>query len=148
MVERGRASARGFSLLEAIVALVVLASAGMALFSWLNSSTGALRRVEDANARSAATVNAVEFMQSVNPMLRPEGRMELGDYNIRWQATPLTTVVDGTDYPRGLSQYQLALYDTLVKATRGPRDEYWFEFKLKLVGYKKVRASGSPLQLP
>lgn len=148
MVDRGRSSEHGFSLLEAIVALVVLASAGMALFSWLNSSTAALRRVEDANARSAATVNAVEFMQSVNPMLRPEGRMDLGEYSIRWQATPLANVIDGSAYPRGLSHYQLALYDTLVKASRGPRDEYWFEFKLKLVGYKKVRATGGALQFP
>lgn len=134
---------RGFSLLEAMVALVILSSSGMALFSWVNASISSLRRVEDANARTAATLNAMEFMQSVNPMLRPEGRMELGDYRIAWQSQAATTVLDGSAYPRGQSLYQLALYDTVVKAYRG-RDEYWFEFHMKQVGFKKVRALVNP----
>ncbi len=127
-----------------MVALVIIASAGLALFSWLNTSIASLRRVEDANARSAAMVNAIEFMQSVNPMLRPEGRMDLGEYRIGWQASAITNVIDGSGYPRGISHYQLALYDTVVKATRGARDDYWFEFRLKLVGFKRVRLSVNP----
>lgn len=126
-----------------MVALVILSSAGMALFTWVNASITSLRRVEDANARTAATLNALEYMQSVNPMLRPEGRMDLGAYRIAWQAQPLTATLDGAAYPRGQSLYQLALYDTVVKAYRGT-DEYWFEFHLKQVGFKKVRALVNP----
>ncbi len=134
---------RGFSLLEAVVALVILASSGMALFSWVNASIVSLRRVEDANARSAAQSNALEFMESVNPMLRPQGRMDLGEYRITWQSSTITAPMDGNEYPRGRSLFELALYDTVVKTYRGA-DEFWFEFKLKQVGYKKVRSGVNP----
>jgi general secretion pathway protein I len=135
---------RGFSLLEAVVALVILASAGWALFSWVNASIVSLRRVEDANARSAATSNAVEYMQTVNPMLRPEGRVDLGDYRIGWTSTLITRVMNGSDFQRGPSNYDLALYDTVVRAYQGEGDLLWFEFKLKLVGYKQMRTAVNP----
>ena len=96
---------------------------------------------------SAATTNAVEFLQAVNPMQRPDGDMDLGDCRIRWQATVITNVMDGSDYPRGRSFYELALYETVVRAYRG-QDEFWFEFKLKQVGFKKVRALANPFQPP
>lgn len=135
----------GFSLLEAVVALVILASAGWALFSWVNASIVSLRRVEDANARSAATSNAVEFMQTVNPMLRPQEEVSLGSYRIVWQATAATTPVPGTDLQRGLSNYDLALYDTTVRAFRDDgSDRPWFEFRLRQVGFKRVRQSINP----
>jgi general secretion pathway protein I len=135
----------GFSLLEAMVAMVLLATAGMALFSWINASVISLRRVEDANARSEAKVNAIEFMQTVNPMLRPEGQMDLGDYRIAWKTSAITNVMDGSAYPRGQSLYELALYQTVVRAYRGT-DELWFDFQMKQVGHKKVRALVNPFQ--
>lgn len=135
---------RGFSLLEALVALVILGGAGMALFSWINVSLVSLQRVEDANARSEAIANVVEHMQSVNPMLAPRGTVDFGRYTIDWDVQPVTNVVDGAAYPRGLSQYQLALYDAQVRAAK-PGDSSWFELKLLLVGYKRVRMSMTPL---
>lgn len=141
-----RSRSRGFSLLEALVALVILASAGWALFDWINASVVALGRVEEANARSAASTNAVEFMQSVNPMLRPEGEMDLGDYRVQWRASAITTPIDGSDYPRGRSAFQLALYDTVVRAYRRTDDKPWFEVRLKQVGYKRVREAFNPFQ--
>lgn len=139
--------ARGFSLLEAVVALVILASAGWALFSWVNASIVSLRRVEDANARSAATSNAVEYMQTVNPMLSPQGRVNLGSYRIAWTAAAVTTPLPGTDFQRGRSNYDLALYDTTVRAFRGDDAGPWFEFRLRQVGFKQVRQSINPFAM-
>lgn len=138
---RVRRNERGFSLLEAVVALVILALAGMALFDWVNASVQSLRRVESANARNEATANAIEYMQSVNPMLRPQGQMEFGNYRIAWEAENITDVTDGSHYPRGRSLYQLALYETVVRAYQQSSGDgaLWFEFRMKQVGYKKVR---------
>ncbi|MFN7475909.1 MAG: prepilin-type N-terminal cleavage/methylation domain-containing protein [Burkholderiales bacterium] len=36
----------GFTLLEAIVALVLLTTAGLALFSWINNGFDSLQRIE------------------------------------------------------------------------------------------------------
>lgn len=127
----------GFSLLEALVAMVILASSGWALLNWVHASITSLRRVEDANARTEASRNAVEFLQGVNPSLRPQGQFEMGEVRLQWQARPIAGPMDNMDYPRGQGLYELTLFDTTVKAYRG--QELWFEFQLKQVGYRKVR---------
>jgi general secretion pathway protein I len=133
-----RRKQRGFTLLEAIVALVLIGSAGMALFSWLNNTLISLSRIRDANAIAEAKLNVLEFMNTVNPMLKPEGEVPLGTYKARWKAEATTAIQDNVGYPRGIGLYQLALYRTSVKVARDDGVP-WFEFDLKQVGYKKVR---------
>ncbi len=129
----------GFTLLEAIVAMVLISTAGLALFGWINGNLISLSRVQDANARSEATVNILEYMQRVNPMLAPDGQADLGRYSIRWKSEPTTPVAEGVDHPRGRSLYQLALYRTTV-AVRSLEGGPWFELKMQQVGYRKVRS--------
>lgn len=132
------AAQRGFSLLEAVVAMVLISGAGYALFGWINSNIMALNHIHESNARSAATQNILEYMDSVNPMLRPDGNADFGNYRIAWKAKPVTLVQDGTSYPEGVSLYQLALYETMIEVET-PGKNRWFDFKLRQVGYKKVR---------
>lgn len=122
----------GFSMLEAVVAMVLISGAGYALFGWINSNIMTLNSIREANARAEATQNILEYMDSVNPMLKPEGTASLGQYRIRWESKPETLIQDGT----GL--YQLALYDALVKVENG-QARPWFDFRVRKVGYKKVR---------
>ncbi len=129
---------RGFTLIEAIVALVLIATTGMALFTWINSNITALSRVREMNARNEATLNAVEYMNNVNPMVAPEGRADLGIFSLSWKAEAMTDPRDGANYPYGIGIYQLALYQTRVTLTR-PDRQPWFDFGLQQVGYKKVR---------
>lgn len=138
-MSRCRREQAGFTLIEAIVAMVLISGAGIALFSWINGNIVALSRVQEANARSDATTNVLEYMHRVNPMLVPEGRAVLGAYVIRWQASPASPIVEGVAFPRGRSLYQLALYDTTV-AVAGEGGGGWFELKLKQVGYRQVRS--------
>ena len=133
-----KAKQRGFSLLEAIVAMVIISGAGYALFGWINSNIMTLSSIRDANARAEATQNILEYMSSVNPMLKPAGSATLGPYKIRWISKPTTLVQDVKE-----SLYQLALYDTVVKA-ENPQSQPWFEFKFRQVGYKRVRSPITP----
>ena len=130
----------GFTLLEAIVALVLISSAGLALFSWINGNVMALSRIHDVNVRSEATANILEYMDRVNPMLTPEGEAPLGAYSIKWRSQATTNITEGVGYPRGQSLYQMALYSTTV-SVRSPGDQAWFELKLQQVGYKRVRSN-------
>ncbi len=129
---------RGFSLLEAIVAMVIISGAGYALFGWINSSIMSLASVSDANARAEATQNILEYMSGVNPMLKPTGNASLGRYKIRWESKPTTLVQDVKS-----SVFQFALYETAVKA-QNVDSEPWFEFSLRQVGYKRIRAPAAP----
>lgn len=133
-----RLGQRGFTLLEAIVAMVLISSTGITLFAWVNSSITALNHIHDANARSEATVNALEYLDRVNPMLTPEGRASLGSYQVRWRAKPVTLIQDGVNYPQGLGLYQFALYETRV-LLENSSGQAWFDFNIRQIGYKKVR---------
>lgn len=138
MINSPNRKQQGFTLLEAIVAMVLIATTGMALFSWINSNIITLNRIHETNERSEATQNILEYMDSINPMLKPEGNAALGSYTIRWKAKPTTLVQDGSAYPLGTSLFQFALYDTLVEAETKDKIAR-FDFHLRQVGYKKVR---------
>lgn len=129
---------RGFTLLEAIVAMVLISTTGMALYSWIGTELSSVSRLQDANERAEVTANAIEFMQSVNPMLRPEGKTDFSAFRMAWQAKEVTEVQNGVSYPRGISLYQLALYDTAIKIQHAD-GKPWFDITLRQVGYKRVR---------
>lgn len=129
----------GFTLIEAIVALVLIGTMGMALFGWINTNIITLHRIQEVNAENAATINAVEFMGSINPMISPEGQTDLGPYRLSWKAEAATEPRDGASYPFGIGLYQLCLYQTRITVQK-PDGKFWFAFTLQQVGYKKVRA--------
>ncbi|HUX23132.1 MAG TPA: prepilin-type N-terminal cleavage/methylation domain-containing protein [Burkholderiales bacterium] len=133
----------GFTLIEAIVALVLIATTGMALFSWINSNLMTLSRVQEVNAENSATQNVLEYMADINPMASPEGRADLGSLRLSWQAEATTEPRDGASYPYGTSLYQLAMYRTKISVQK-PDGQSWFAFSLQQVGYKKVREIVKP----
>lgn len=128
----------GFTLIEAIVALVLIGTTGMALFGWINTNIITLNRVQETNAENAATINALEYMHSINPMISPEGQANLGSYRLSWKAEAATEPRDGANYPFGIGLYQLDMYQTKVTVQKAD-GQFWFTFALQQVGYKKVR---------
>lgn len=128
---------KGFSLLEAIVALVLVAMVGMALFAWINTNLNNLYRIQQIQKRHEAVRNAIEFMETVNPMLRPKGDMTVGLYRFKWQAEPLTEPMDNASGIKGQGLYQVVLYKTSVDIFI--QTDYIFNVKLQQVGYKQVR---------
>ena len=118
--------------------MVLISGAGAALFSWINTELGSVSRLQESNLRAEATVNVLELMHTVNPMLTPEGAFSFAAYRLTWSAKEVTPVQDGLSYPQGISLFQLALYDTLVRVAN-PDGTPWFDFTLRQVGYKRVR---------
>lgn len=128
----------GFTLLEAIVALALIGTIGMTVFSWINTSILSLGRIQQSNARNDATSNVIDYMQTVNPMLTPVGDAEFGAYRIHWESKIFGPVADNMAYPSGIGLYQVALYQVEINAQRTD-DPHWFTLDLKLAGYKKIR---------
>ncbi len=126
----------GFTLLEAIVALVILTSAGLALFSWINASFDALNRIEYNNAKAAAEINAMEYLKTVNPMERPAGEVVLGDVSVRWSARPISDVAPNMTDGQTAGPFIVALYETEVSLAAEPRLPR-YSFVVRQMGYQR-----------
>jgi general secretion pathway protein I len=127
----------GFTLIEVIVSLVLIASVGMALYSWINSSLGSLNRVKENTFHQEVTRNAMSFMQTINPMTQPSGESDVGFYNISWQSQLVGPPKVGSGLLGGTSLYELALYDTSVHVAF--RQEEITAFDMRLVGYRQIK---------
>jgi len=127
---------RGFSLLEAIVALVIFAAVGSALYAWIGTTISGLSRIEAARQEAEAMEVGMAVLETVNPMEQAEGSLRAGHYTVAWQAETLAPVVDGMDPSGNPSLYQVGLYQVLVEITGGPRD---VTFDLRRAGWQQVR---------
>lgn len=138
-IAKTRANSRisGFSLLEALVALVLLTTAGLALFSWINASFDALNRIETSNTVAEAEINALEFLKTINPAQRPEGETVLGDVALRWRARPVSDTRPNMTDAQTPGQFTVTLYEvdvTLVSQPTLPRHT----FRVRQMGYTRM----------
>lgn len=141
VVPRG---ARGFTLLEAIVAMTIFSMCALALFGWQSGSLRALDRIEARATRADQVRLALEVLQDVNPMGEPKGERTLGDRRVRWQATPVEPVKSGRTLVGLPSIFDLGLYDVAVTVSRksDAGDAVLAEFHVRLVGYRQARSTG------
>lgn len=134
---RNRAGARGFSLLEAVVALAILAAAGMALFAAMTQSVQMVGRAERARDVDLALRNSLAWVELVNPMETPTGERDMGAYQLRWRAEPLEEPRDGTTGYLQPGLYQIGLYRMKLELWRDGVLER--EAELNRAGYRQVR---------
>lgn len=111
---------KGFSLLEAIVALVILAGTCMALFAWINTSLTQLRRAELYSEAAPVIASATQYLKTVDLDQRPSGTFSSGSISVDWEASPLEhDVTRSAAY--GNSNFLLSLYNVnlAVRSTTG-----------------------------
>ena len=123
--------------LEAIVAGVLLSTAGLVLFTWINASFDSLNRIEISNARAAAELNAMEYIKTVNPMEQPTGNVKLGDIQMTWRATPIGDPVQNRTDAREPGPFLVAMYQIEVSLDGRPRLEP-YAMRLRQMGYRRT----------
>jgi len=138
---------RGFTLIEAVVAMAVLAAALLPIYALISSSLNGATRLAAKAAEGEHVLNAIEVMAVVNPLKAPKGQIPLGAGLVRWEARRLTEPMDGTAYPRGISLYRLALFDTAVTVL-DPEGQVAASFTLRQTGYDRVREPAIPFSAP
>lgn len=115
---RGRAACTGFGLLEAIVALTLLAGTGVALFTWINQNLAAASRLRVHEQRAQLLLSAQALVETVNPMQAPNGQLEAGDLALSWHAEaiepPRANATFNPERPSG--PWQVGLYRVQVQA--------------------------------
>lgn len=127
-------NARGFSLLEAIVALALIGLAATALFSWLDTTLISASRVREVNSEALLTLDALAFVEKINPMQSPEGTFDAAPLTVRWKSTQRGELRDSAPQGEGEGVFRIGLYELDVVAT-GPHDAQ-AHFTLRRVGWK------------
>jgi general secretion pathway protein I len=138
---RARATA-GFTLLEAIVALTIMAVALIPLVSFIAQSSDQLMRAGEANERSIVMQSVLALMDPVNPMAEPEGTLPLDDtINVSWTSETIAAPAEGGLVRTPLAGFRMGFYGVTVSVTRDQQP--WFDFKMRKVGYQNLR-QGAP----
>lgn len=130
----------GFTLLEAIVALVVFSMGAVALYGWLGVSLEGLHATARAQDRAAAMQSGVEAMRRVNPMEDASGRLEIGEVSYHWQSRVLDGPRDSVGRLGAPTIFEVALYETDVVVRHG-EDEV-ASFTIRQIGHRQARELG------
>lgn len=128
-------SARGFSLLEAIVALALIGLAGSALFSWLDTTLISASRVREVNSEALLMLNALPIVEQINPMQSPEGTFGAAPLTVRWKSRPLGELRDSAPPGENEGIFRMGLFELDVVATGPHAGEA--HFTLRRVGWKR-----------
>ncbi|WP_028024851.1 type II secretion system protein [Enterovibrio calviensis] len=103
---------KGFSLLEAIVALTLLAGAGMALFSWINNSLVQMQLAGAYNQADQAILSAKTYLNTQDFNAKKEGVFSSSGVDVYWKATQVAEEKRGAEG----SNYNLNLYQVSLQA--------------------------------
>lgn len=130
---------QGFSLLEALVALVVITGIGTAVYGWINTNLIAIERSRNAIDRSEAVAAALTVMEDINPMASPQGEAEYAGYRIRWNSTPIEEPRQGRSRTGGNSLYRVGLYRVELRV--GRPDAASVDFVVRQTGHRQIQGT-------
>lgn len=131
-----RARQGGFTLLEAIVALVIFASVGSALYAWITVSLNGITRVEAARQRDEAVQAGLAMIEHVNPMSQPQGTLNAGHYTVSWSSDAIESPRDGLTPSGMVSLYRVGLWrlEVIVEGSQEP-----VRFTTRKAGWRQAR---------
>ena len=137
---RGPRDARGFTLLEAIVAMVVFSMGAFALYGWLSTNMITLDRIRDRQEVEAAMHSALDVVRRTNPMEIPAGQRRAGNLMVIWTSAPLEPPRPNVDQSGSPGIFSVGLYDATVRVLRDGKELQVFH--VRQVGWKQVREAG------
>ena len=129
--------AAGFTLLEAIVAMVVFTLGAFALYGWLATNLITLDRIGKRQEQEVAYASALDLVRRSNPMQTPAGQRAVGDMTVFWRSIPVEDPKPNVDQAGSSGLFVVGLYLVNVRVSRGEREIG--TFRVRQIGWKQVR---------
>jgi len=134
--------AAGFTLIEVIVALAILAAGLMAFYEFLAASLRAADRVRAAAIEYDCDQNALALASGLNPMATPDGVLDLGAYRIRWHASRIGEVTrNSAGLNGGEGGFAVALYRVVLDF---PDYREFAPVEVTILGYHRATVPERP----
>ena len=124
----------GFSLLESLVAIALIAAALLPLLALQGQLTRTVLAVERAGIGAEDMTSALSFLRTLNPTMKPQGSEPLGDAVLSWTARPVSEERPVLDQGGAPGRFMMQLYD--VDAAIDYDDGRRFEFTVRALGWR------------
>lgn len=105
-----RRASHGLSLIEVIVALVIISGFGAALFVWAGQTLQTVTRAVQAEQRIELERNVTELAASLNPGVRPSGQWRTATHLYRWTSRAVLGPTNQLRTFSGVGPFQVGLY--------------------------------------
>jgi len=130
---------RGLSLIEVIVALVVISGFGGALFVWAGQTLQMASRAMLVQQQVEIERNITELAFALNPASRPTGEQLTATHRYQWQSTLTRGPTDQLRHLSGVGPYQVSLYKVRFTVTDVDAPDTPLISERILAGYREVR---------
>jgi Tfp pilus assembly protein PilV len=87
-------TAQGFSAIEALVAVAIMAVALIPLFELQRQTVLAHERQTALYDEASATEDALILLRDLNPTLQPSGSLQLAGGRVQWSSTPISAATE------------------------------------------------------
>jgi len=135
MISRPRS--RGFTLIEAMVALVVFSMAAIGIYGWINSNLITLGRLSEIAATEQVLNSSMERLKLVDLSTETSGRFNVNGYWVEWSAELLEPWRNGTTAVGIVGLYDLGLFQVSLNYIKDGKRVGGHEYRR--VAYKQVR---------
>lgn len=112
----------GFTLIETLVAIVILSITFTSVWSWLSTSTKTSTQIETAIQLPGVAEQFLYFIETVPLDKRTEGSFDLGDFSVQWQSS-LVKSSDQNVY-RKQPQWVVAQYSVKFSIYRNQQEVF------------------------
>ena len=136
---RCRSMQKGFTMLEAVVALAVFAGGAIALYSLYANNISTLIRAGDVIRQEPVVRQAIERLSAMNLREEGSGEFEVEGMRFTWTARQLGPYRQGQNQTGLIGGFQLGLY--AVDFSASERGRTLGQYRMRLVGHQLVRPS-------
>ena len=134
-----RRAQTGFTLLEAIVALVVFTMGALALYGWLSTNIITLDRIRARQQMELTMHSALDLIRRTNPMDTPVGDRQAGKLKGSWVSAMLEQAKPNVVQSGRPGIFVVGLYEVSVRVSRN--GQLLQTFQVRQVGWKQVMAT-------